>query len=666
MTAHASTIGVVGNLASLQAGQVLLPGFVVNRAEGIYVDVSALDSPDLLPRFVEQVFASDARFQGIDYPLFLKLLFEYTPADINQLLQRFESEGRKSEIRFAAAIVDFPRSRQELYRGLKIAGDGESAEYLFEQISREIEYEEMSYGDPDDTGVRPPTGLVTQTRSERAFLDFDEFVAAAWMKGLRYGIDEMAVRAALAADRSERVAIARQKPPAAGHDASVEERSNTLRRDDSPRLLPNGRIDLAHFSNRFPQVAAGTHLFRKLPRTLGVSGWSVQGKELPPEPVKDFDLESMSGPGTQVERQANGDWCIVATMDGFLDIDSASGKVSISDKIINRAGVSARTTGNLSLTGDEFEEYGEVQEKRVVSGRHMTFFADVYGDIHSDGGRIVLKQSITGGSAASTGGTIKVEGKASAATLIARRGDIEVATAEGSVLVGQVVRVASAVRCDIVAEEIFIETAEGCNIIGRRVSIGRTGARKNTGTQILLLLPDLVRHDADTATAVAELATTQAELAGCSALLAALTAEPDLKAYLSLQPKIKAGARGMTPAQEESWKALQKRIAPRLRDYATHQSSVQALQATVAETTARIAESQRERVAAVAAVCCTLGEVVGETIVRGRRVRIHSTPFDTLPPKELHVKAQETLPADERIFHDDVGSLVWPGGDVPD
>ena len=38
---------------------------------------------------------------------------------------------------------------------------------------------------------------------------------------------------------------------------------------------------------------------------------------------------------------------------------------------VSRDGVSAKTTGNLQLTGD-YEEFGEVQEKRVIEGEGIT------------------------------------------------------------------------------------------------------------------------------------------------------------------------------------------------------------------------------------------------------------------------------------------------------
>lgn len=652
----------VGDIATLADGQVLLPSFVVRRGDGLYVDISAMDSHELFLRFVERVFSAGTCFSGLDHDLFGKLLFDYAPADIAALLGRFEAEGRPPELRLASDIVPFPAERQALYRGIKLLDRGEAAEYLFEQVTVDAEIQVPRYGDADpadESGEQPLLGYDTQTVSERAYLDFDEFVAAAWNKGLRYGIDAAAVREAIARDKAERLLVARQKPPLQGSDANIEEQTDVLHRDDSPRIRPDGRMDLRHFRNRFPQVVAGMPLFKKVPRIEGVSGWNVSGSELPPEVVKDFDVGTLAGPGTRVERTGDGRELVVAAMDGFLNIDAQSGQVSITDKIINKEGVSARTTGDLALSGDEYEEHGEVQEKRVIEGRHMTFFAAVFGSIVSNGGRIVIKQALSGGAAKSPGGSIVVEGSASRATLEARRGLIEVAQAEGSLLIGQVVRVGRAVGCEIVADEVVIEQAEGCAIAARSATIGVATARKHEGTILTLLLPDIEHYDKEIEKAAAAGTAAEAALAARRITLAALAEQPDMKTYLALQPKIKAGTLAMTPAQEANWQKLLGRLGPALREYSRLHGEAQNLQATIAESGQHIETLRQERSDALVAVRCAIGEVKGETIVRSRQVRPDQPPLASLPAKELHLKLREAGAAAERLFGGDSGSVSW-------
>lgn len=90
-------------------------------------------------------------------------------------------------------------------------------------------------------------------------------------------------------------------------------------------------------------------------------------------------------------------------MDGFLNIDTASNVISITEKIESDAGISMKTTGDLMLDVDEFIERGDVQEGRVVKGRHMTFKGNVFGGLAASG-NICIEGVLSGGRVESTGG----------------------------------------------------------------------------------------------------------------------------------------------------------------------------------------------------------------------------------------------------------------------
>lgn len=649
----------IGDLASLAEGQVLLPGFVSRRNDGLWVDLGELTTPGLLIGFVDRVFQGGTRFAGLDYGLFLKLLFDYTPEDFAALRAGFEKAGRPPEMRLADDIVPFPAARQGIYRGVKLLGNGEAAEYLFEQVLIDVITDTPPDEIPDATGACPDGGSTAVTPMERAHLDFDEFVAALWCKGIRYGIDAATVRAAIAADKVERLTIAAQKLPRQGTDASIIEQTDCLHRNDAPRIRSDGRMDLCQFQNRFPQVMAGTRLFKKVPRVPGVSGWNVLGRELPPAAVKDFDINSLAGTGTRVEHiSGNGEY-VVAAMDGFLNLDIRSGQVSVTAKIINREGVSARTTGNLSLAGDEYEEHGEVQEKRLVEGHHMTFLADVFGRVVSDGGRILFKQNLAGGAARSNGGSIVVAGSASRATLEAKGGTIEVGKAESTLLVGQVVRITHAVMCDIVADEVVIERAEACAIAARRVSIGQATMRRSEPTIASLLLPDEEGIDRAVAATQAEMRKAIDEETHQRAQLAALAEQADMKTYLSLHPKIQANSIVLTPLQTANWQKLLARIAPQLREYSGLQGAAEKARQQAEDCRQRIEMIEAERRAAIAAVACSIRQVAGETIVRTLRLAANLPPLASLSSRELHIRLRERGTPEERIFNGEHGSVAW-------
>lgn len=642
---------VVGSLTGLKEGEVLLPSFVRRGSDGLYADLSAIDSNALFRGFVERVFSAGARFSGLDYDVFRSLLFDYEPEDIGRLAEQLAKQGKRPELRLADDIVPFPPERRQFYRSVKLLGNGEGAEYFFEPVLVE-EPADVPPGYPLDAPPPPP-------RQVRVKLDFDEFVADLWGKGIRFGIDQAAVRAAIRENRTERVVVARMKPPAPGKDASVAEQSEALYRDDSPFIRSDGRMDLRHFRNRFPQVRQGSLLFKKLPRIPGKPGWDVAGKALDPGEPKDFDLAAMAGPGTRVEHLPGGEY-IVSGMDGFLNIDTRSNQISVTEKIINREGVSLRTTGDLTLSGDEFEEHGEVQEQRNVEGKNMTFRADVFGNVVSNGGRLVLRQNLAGGSAiARGGGSVVVEGNASRATVEAREGEITLAYAESCFIFGRKVTIGRAVSCDIYAEELTVDMAEGCAIAAARVTVTASKARKDVETVISILVPDLAPH----ANWMEGLRKTRGEcerrLADKTRELEALAALPEVKGYFTLSRQVKTQAVRLTEEQEEAFQRLRDRLAPTLL-------KIEALQKAANE--ARVsrdgAEVQMRQVAnrareAFANVGCSIRSVEGETVVRALRGHETVLPARTMLPRDLRAALRKIHATGERLFAGGTGSFEW-------
>lgn len=637
MTPAARTPTPISTSANNLLGDVPLPSFILIQDDALLVDISALDSPELLRRFVDRVFATDACFEGLDYATFLKLLFEAQPHDINALLEDYDRRGTTPWLRLANNIVPFAPQRQALYRGLSLKNG--RADYFFEPVS----------SDHEEDG-RTVTTVET--------LCFDEFVAAMWRKGLRYGIDEALVRQKLAEAKAERLSVASPRVPTEGADASIGDTAKSMQRNDAPRLRNDGRVDLARYENRFPQINAGQRLFCKLPSIPGVPGHDIEGNELPAAPVKDFSLRDLAGPGTQIEHiEGEGDY-VVALINGFLNVDATTGCVSVSEKIINKVGVNARTTGNLSLAGQEYEEHGEVQEKRNVDGHHMSFYADVFGNISSSGGRVLIKRALAGGSAKSPGGSVIVEGSASRASIDA--GEVTIKSAEGCLIIADRVCIDSAVMCDIVADTVEIAHAQGCAIAARHVAIKRSEARRAESNLVCMLLPDLAAFDANHAELESALSTSVAAEAPLREQIAALTAEPDMKSYMALAPKIRAKEMVLRGEQEANWQKLVARLAPRIKDVSRLNGQLQELRKTSATLRERITDNQRLRAEALAAVDCRIDDIGSETLVRLRRVRFDDPPLARLPTKELRQRLHEAgLPA-ERIYFGDAGSLVWP------
>ncbi|NWG87111.1 MAG: hypothetical protein HXY26_06300 [Hydrogenophilaceae bacterium] len=256
-------------LAAAAEDELMLPGFVCRRDEAMYVDLAALGADDSFRKWVERVFSSGMLFRDLDYATFHKLLYADEAEAIDQTRRQLEQAGKRAELHLAKDIERFPENRRPLYRGFKIDDAGKVAEYFFEPLIIDVVVDEPIHGAADADGNRAVTGTRQRELAQATQLNFDEFVAAAWEKGLRFGLDAAAIRAGIQKTKPERVTIARMLAPSPGSDASVVEKTDALYRNDSPKILPNGRIDLRHFSNRFPQVKAGTPLMMKVRRVFG-------------------------------------------------------------------------------------------------------------------------------------------------------------------------------------------------------------------------------------------------------------------------------------------------------------------------------------------------------------------------------------------------------------
>ncbi len=648
----------VAGPAALRNDPLPLPKFILRQTDGLYVALPFLDSPTLLSDFVESLFNSCLRFADLDYACLQKLLYESSRVDIITLAQDLEKRGKAPMLRLASDIVPFPPARALCYRDAKLIESGAAAEYLFEPVFIDTVIEEPVYGDAGPDGSAPIIDHLQKTVSERTRLDLDEFIAAMWSKGVRYGIDTAAVARAIAGDLSERVIIARMRAPTPGRDASVAELASGLHRDNTPKLLPDGRVDLHQFQNRFPQVAQDVRLIRKVPRVLGTSGRDIAGHELAAELPRDIDINLLAGLGTRVDRTAEGEF-VVANLGGFLQIDTASSSLSISDKIVNREGVHLRTTGNLTLSCDEYEEHGEVEEHTQIEGKHMVFMANVFGSIVSRGGRVALKKNMMAGSIKAAGGTITVEGNASRATLEAIDGEITLHFAESCLIVGKKVTVGRVVHCDILAQELTVESAEGSTLAAQRMQVGTAGARRDVATTISMLIPDLSAFTKQLDELKRKQLDAMGAMATASSEIAAITSQPDVKNYSILSAKLRAKELNMTPEQAANLQKLMTRVAPALRQLKALNNDLQAARIANDEAARKIQDLTQECERKSAGITCNVTAITGETLIRTLKLHPGAVPLHMLAPRELRARMCESNPASEILFSGSDGEFAW-------
>lgn len=661
MTGSNSTITPQADLAGCP-----LPSFIKRRDGALWVDLTALDSSLLFLGFIDRCFSSGFRFEGGDYALVQRMIYQLQAAEIDVWAESLRAKGKASEVRLAKDVVGFSDERKLFYRGWKKSLKGDQAEYFFEPIYLERKIEETVPGELQDDGSTSEARVEIRTINELQSLDVDEFFAAAWLNGVRHGWDVAKVEAEFAKcggafKGASKLTLARMTDPVAGKDASLIEQTDSLHRSDAPKALRNGRVDLTQFHNRFPQVKKGTLLLKKVPMVDGVVGHNVEGEPLAPERPSDFSLDELAGPGTRIERNAKGEF-ILALNDGFLNIDTKTNLISVTEKIVNREGVSVRTTGNLSLQGDEFEEHGEVQERRVVEGMNMTFMADVFGNVVSRGGVISLRSHLAGGSARSPAGRIEVLGGASRAVIEAPGGEVFVKFAESTRIVARKVHVERACMCSIVAEEVIIDLSEGCAVAGRNVHIASSGQRKTTETTVVVPLPDIKGYEKTIKGCEVKIA----ELGEKSNLLLAAyqaqAAAPEVKTFLMVQKKRTAGEITMTPEQEAQYRALGAKAAPGVKKMTDLRTAIQGLKTQQAEFQQQIAAAVEERDKKLAGLACQIDMVTGETVVRARAPLSDEGALETLSTRDLEIRLRERGANSQQLFSGSSGKFEWHWG----
>ena len=606
-------------------------GCIVRRDDGVYADVGAL-GPAMVAA-VDAIFLKNEYFAGLDYAALIKALFGHGP----ELPRQAQAA---SLVRLADAILPFDPARRALYRAVRIA-DGQ-AEYYFEPVYL-----------PDAEGVEQP-----------ASLDLDEFVADMWMKGIRFGIDVEAVRTAIAGGAAGRMVVARRLPPQPGQDARVVEVTGDLHRSDAPRQLANGKLDLMSFQNRFPQVQRGKRLLRKLPRVAGQPGFDLSGIALAPEVPEDLDFSGWCGPGTTIDRLAEGEF-LVALQDGFVNVERGSNRVCVGDKIVSHDGVSARTTGNLDLSGD-YEEFGEVQENRTVEGESITVHADVYGHIASRGGVVRLNRNLMGGSARNADGPVQVTGVASGAVIQSVNGEVRLQRAENCTISGAKVMVAEAVNCDIMADEVHVAQAEGCAIAARRVMIERALPRGHSEMRVFVLRPDCARIDKATDMVRERLKQFGQLVEARRIAMGTFGAQQDVASYVRLAARVRKGELVLTPEQQPAFRKLAAAVAPTLKQMAGLNQEIKDIEAEQQAGMAFLARLEAQRAAHSGAVNVAILAVAGDLTVRAIDVEPDTSgaegdsggrPWD-LPARAIKARLREASGA-ELLFAGGSGSYSW-------
>ena len=607
--------------------EVGLEHCIFRRRDGVYADPTMLGKTFLVA--FDYVLQGGFYFTDIDYALVIKALYDCGP-DLPR------SGSGEPMVRFASDVAPFDPARRDLYKAVKI--NGGVAEYYFEPVFLH---------DPDnpDSNGTPTT------------LDVDEFIADMWGKGIRFGIDVAAVREAIASGKAERVTVARRLDAAPGTDAHIIEVSEDIHRSDAPRQLANGKLDLMSFQNRFPQIRENVRLLKKVPRVAGVVGFELSGIPLEPAMPADIDMAPMAGLGTEIQHLRDGEF-LVSIVPGFLSVDPKTKQISIGDKIVSREGVSTRTTGNLQLTGD-YEEFGEVQEKRVLEGEGIVIHADVFGEVISRGGTVILHRNLVGGSARNARGDIRVKGIASGAVVQASSGEVVMNRAENCVISGTRVVLEHAVNCEIIADEVEIGQAEGCAVAARRIAIQSVAPRKQSEMLLYVLRPDSGKIDEVLKAMGTRVAEFEALVAKHKAELERMTSEPEVRKYVMLAAKIRKQELTLTPEQEPQFQRMALAVGPALKAIAKVSLDVKAAETERQAGAALVAQLQQQRSDSEGVGSVKVRMVQGDTIVRVMGFNPDGSATYDIAPKDIKLKLRTAGACGERIFSGSQGTIDW-------
>ncbi|TWI66589.1 hypothetical protein IP91_02408 [Pseudoduganella lurida] len=605
------------------AGDGPLPA-IVEQSGGVWLRAGL--TPAAGQAAAGQVFLSGSCFAGLDYAIFLRMLFGAGP-ELPPALQEAPL------VRFADAVVPFPPARRALYRIVKVVG-GE-ADYFFEPVFI-------------DNGEGAP---------EPATLRFDEFVADMWIKGIRFGIDAAAVHEAIASGKPSRRVVARRLAPVPGNDAAIVEVSASLHRSNAPLERADGRFDLHTFQNRFPQVPARVRLLRKEPATPGTKGFELSGIPILPPPPKDLELTRVAGPGTVIEHLDGHDY-LVSAVEGFINVDSKSHRISIGPKIVSREGVSVRTTGNLQLAG-EYEEFGDVQENRIVEGAGITIHGDVYGNIGSRGGSVVLKRNLMGGSAVNADGPIRIGGTAANAVVQTKQGDVTIRQAQNCVITGSKVMIGEATNCEIIADDVVIRMASGCAVAARHIAIDSAGPRKQSEMLLFALVPDTARFDAAIADFTARAGHAARSAEAHKAGIDAITSRPDVHGYLELATRVRKRELTLTPEQLPRFQKMAVQVGPALKEVARLSLAGKEAQVQQAHMLEQAENARRQRHAIAGTATCKVRLVDGETTLRTMVFHPEAGPPHQLAPKEVRARLRGRSWTHAPVLQTAHGAVDW-------
>ena len=587
-----------------------LPGFLQLTTRGVLLDLCKFTDSAEFSEFVTGLFSKDWYFTKLDYEIFSNLL--YTPHRLHRA---------SLVVRIAADLVAFSPYRKNLYKGVKFLANDTLAEYAFAPAMLETTIQHPIYGPAPvvevdgiaQTQTLPPQiiGYEDRIHFEPTHLELGEFIAALWNKGVRFGLKIAQITQAIEENKSQRIAIAQALMPTKGVDARIQEEFDGMHRDNAPVSL-DGKVDFRRFKSRYPQAKKGCVLLKKIPLQQGETGFTTTGAALTPATPKDIDLAALCGAGARVEFSPKGQ-VLLAAIEGFIQVDAVSGVVSLTETIEAKEAVSAKHTGDLDLSGEDFIARAEVQESRVVKGKNMQLKAAVYGTLISDAGHISAQGVLQGAHLIVSGaGSIEATQRATNTTIHAPQSSVVLDYAENCVVIGNRVRIKTAVNCAIVAQQLTIGEGKGCALAAHAVQAQLLLNSRHGATNLIVLTPDQEKPQQTKKLIRARVDSAQQKVSHNDTQIHAINTDPDFSRFLSIIQAVRAGKVALSAQTQEKLQGLHRIHTGALLSLQRLAKENAGLRELLAGSLDELAQHVAEQQAQYAQHMCTVAQLQGE------------------------------------------------------
>ncbi len=440
--------------------EIISPGFLELSSEGAFVDLERISDSSLFLSFVTEVFSKGYYFSGLHYQNFSNILYNF---------DKFKLKNKK--VFLAKVIIALPVEKNHLYERFKIKGD--TAFYEF--------------GSDKDQ----------EPGSNESGITFDEFVAAAWNKQIRFGLNTESITKKLSSRHTGMGEIAQSTAPVKGEDAKLIYLIK-VEKDMSPvEDTKTGRVDLKRYTCTFPQILdlQKNRIICKVNATDGDPGFSLSGKQMPAKPGADLDLRALAGESTSIIMENEMEY-LIADRVGYIIINPQNNKISVTAEAHNYSPIGPET-GSLEISAGHFIQHNDVLKGYYIKCNNINVEeGNVNGEIISEEGDIEIQGNVNNGSLIARNGMIRVKGIVTMNShLKSLQGDIILDVVENSTLVGKNISVTTAFNSNITGETIKIASLQSSKIVGLSVRIENSAPSGRKGEISDIIIPVLELTD---------------------------------------------------------------------------------------------------------------------------------------------------------------------------